>query len=153
MDRIRLWRRILALIAILSSLFLAAGMALWGCGPSGSTVDGFKLGGIVKCSPPTDPHAAAGGRSCGAFPALATAALDAREPGHAAVVSVAAYTDGTQPGPIDVTGDAPPTVSAARHPGPNVTVFVFTLADGSTRATGVACEELGPCVGVESYPN
>src|SRR5205814_419596 len=67
------------------------------------------------------------------------AALDARAPGHAAIVSMEAYTDGTQPGPIDFTGPGVPPTPAPRHPGPNVKVFVFKLADGSTRATGVAC--------------
>jgi hypothetical protein len=84
----------------------------------------------------------------------ATAALDARDPGHAAIVSMTKYSDGTQPEPVDVTGNAPtPTPPPTRHPGPNVFVFVFKLADGSTRATGVACTGNPPtCVGVGSYP-
>jgi hypothetical protein len=86
--------------------------------------------------------------------ALATAALDARDPGHAEVVGVAMYTDGTQPEPIDVSGNAPtPTPPPTAHPGPRVTVFVFTLADASVRATGVACADARSCVGVGSYPN
>ncbi len=86
---------------------------------------------------------------------LATAALDARDPGHAAVVSMTKYSDGTQPEPVDVTGNAPtPTPAPTRHPGPMVFVFVFKLADGSTRATGVACTDNPPsCVGVGSYPD
>jgi hypothetical protein len=141
--------------AILSTLILAAGLGLSGCGPSGSTVDGFKLGVVVKCSPPVDVDAATLDRSCAGFFKRAMAALDARDPGHAAVVSVATYTDGTQPEPIDMTGDGPPPTPAARHPGPNFTVFVYTLADGSIRATGVACGDVKPtvCVGVASYPN
>ncbi len=73
------------------------------------------------------------------------------------------FTDGTQPEPVDVTGNAPtPTPAPTAHAGPLVTVFVFELADGSIRATGVACPAYlkdnaivavkGPCVGVGSYP-
>jgi hypothetical protein len=135
-------------------LIIATCVALSACVASGSTVDGFKLGGIVKCSPPVDVDAATLERGCAGDLKRATAALDAREPAHAAVVSVKTYSDGTQPEPIDMTGDGPPPIPAPRHPGPNVTVFVFTLADGSTRATGVACEGTGPlvCVGVGTYP-
>lgn len=80
---------------------------------------------------------------------LATAALDARDKGHAAVTSMMRYSDATQPEPVDVTYATP-----TRHPGPQVTVFVFTLADGSTRATGVACTDNPPkCVGLGSYPD
>ena len=87
--------------------------------------------------------------SCAGYLKRATAALDTREPGHPAVVSVAMYADGSQPAPIDVTGDATPPMPAPTHAGPAVTVFVFTLADGSTRATGVACVDGSPpsCVG------
>jgi hypothetical protein len=136
-------------------LVLAAGLALSGCGVSGSTVDGFKLGVVVKCSGGIETNPAVLERGCGGDLKRATAALDAREPGHAAVVSYTRYSDGTQPGPIDMTGDGPPPIPGPRHPGPNVTVFVFTLADGSTRATGVACGDVKPtvCVGVGSYPN
>jgi hypothetical protein len=121
-----------------------------------TTVDGFALGSIVKCSggitpvPSTAPaNACHGGRE------LATQLLDAREPGHPPVASVEMYADGTQPGPIDVTGDGPPPTPASRHPGPMVTVFLFTLTDGSRRATGLACEPGGgpPCVGIGSYPH
>jgi hypothetical protein len=81
------------------------------------------------------------------------AALDARDPGHAAIVSTVTCADGTQPGTIDVIGGASPPAEVTRHPGPNVTVFVFKLADGTTRATGVACSgDPVTCVGVGSYP-
>jgi hypothetical protein len=94
------------------------------------------------------------GSSCAGQSALALAALDARDPSHAAVISTGMYSDGTQPEPVDVTGNAPtPTPPPTEHPGPLVTVFVFTLADGSVRATGVACPESRSCVGVGSYPN
>lgn len=131
-------------------------IALAGCGPSqGSTIiDGFTLGALAACSPPVDVDAATLDASCAGFPERAVAALDTREPGHAAILSTATYTDGTQPGPIDVTGDAAPPKPATRHPGPDVTVFVFKLADGTTKATGVACSgEPASCVGVGSYPN
>ena len=84
---------------------------------------------------------------------LAASALDAREPGHAAIVSTQQYADGTQPGPIDVTGAALPRAPESRHPGPDVTVFVFTLADGSVRATGVACVDAATCIGIATYPS
>jgi hypothetical protein len=129
---------------------LLAILAVAGCAGS-TTVDGFKIGAMVECSGGIGPRV--GDSGCDLE--RATAALDAREPGHAAVVSYRMYSDGTQPGPIDMTGDGPPPTSGPRHPGPNVTVFVFTLADGSTRATGVACGDVKPtvCVGVGAYPN
>lgn len=136
-------------------LLAAASTALTSCVGSGSTVDGFRLGVIVKCFGGVGLDAAAQDRGCAGYLKRATAALDAREPGHAAIVSSTMYTNGTQPEPIDITGDAPPPTPAPRHAGPNVTVFVFTLADGTTRATGVACVEgpsESPCVGVGSYP-
>jgi len=121
----------------------------------GTTIDGFKLGVVLVCSPAVgsvDPSLT--GSTCAGQLALATAALDARDPGHAAVVDVARYSDGTQPEPLDVSGNAPtPTPPPTMHPGPRVTVFVFTLADGSVRATGVACPDARSCVGVGSYPN
>jgi hypothetical protein len=122
---------------------------------TGTVIDGFTVGVRETCSSPVgsiDPSLA--GSSCSGQPALALAALDVRDPGHEAVVSMAMYTDGTQPEPVDVTGNAPtPTPPPTRHPGPLVTVFVFTLADGSVRATGVACPDARTCVGVGSYPN
>jgi hypothetical protein len=131
-------------------------IAVSGCGPSpgSTTIDGFTLGALAACSPPVDVDAAGLDASCAGFPGRAVAALDAREPGHAAIVSTSMYTDGTQPGAIDVTGNASPPKSETRHPGPDLTVFVFKLADGSTKATGVACSgEPATCVGVGSYPN
>ena len=131
---------------------------LAGCNASGTppTVDGFKLGASEACSPPVgsiDPKYL--GSSCGGMIDLSTAALDTHYPSDAAVVSIKRYGDGTQPGPIDMTGDGPPPTPAPapRHPGPDVTVFVFTLADGSVRATGVVCPDSASCVGVSSYPN
>ena len=120
-----------------------------------SSIDGFTAGVMEKCAGlDDDPSVDA---SCGGGYRLARAALDARDPGHASVVSLEMYSDGTQPGPIDVTGPGLPPTPAPRHPGPDVTVFVFKLADGSTRATGVACtKEAGQrtsCTGIGSYPN
>jgi hypothetical protein len=123
----------------------------------GSTIDGFTPGVIVKCSGGIESDPAIVAAGCMGDPKRATEALDARNPGHAAIVSMEAYTDGTQPGPIDVTGPGEPPTPAPRHPGPKVTVFVFKLADGSTRATGVACTKppggRSSCVGIGSYPN
>jgi hypothetical protein len=135
-------------------VFAAPLLAILIAGCAGSTwIDGFRLGAVIVCSGPVGVDEATLDRGCAGDFKRATAALDAREPGHAAVVSVEMYSDGTQPGPIDVTGDAPPPTPAPRHPGPDVKVFVFTLADGSKRATGVACEdEPLVCVGVGSYP-
>jgi hypothetical protein len=123
---------------------------------SGDTVDGFKIGVIVACSPGVGLEAAELDRGCSGFPRRATAALDAREPDHPAIVGVATYTDGTQPEPVDYSANAPsPTPPPTAHPGPHVIVFVFTLADGTFRATGVACTGNGPttsCVGIGAYP-
>jgi hypothetical protein len=68
---------------------------------SGDTVDGFKIGVIVACSPGVGQDAAELDRGCAGFPRRATAALDASEPNHPAVVGVATYSDGTQPEPVD----------------------------------------------------
>jgi hypothetical protein len=137
---------------------IGAAMAVSGCAVfGGSTIDGFTPGVIEKCAGPTDPADALLDASCPGQYRLARAVLDARNPGHAAVMSLEMYSDGTQPGPIDFTGPGIPPSPAPRHPGPNVTVFVYKLADGSTRATGVACMDdatgRSSCVGVASYPN
>ncbi len=111
-------------------------IGLAGCG--GTTIDGFTLGMPAACSPPVGPNAAAPARTCSELPGLAVAALDAREPGHAAIVSEGMFTDGRLSGPSRIT----------------LYVFVFKLADGSTKATGVACSDDPPtCSGVGSGPN
>jgi hypothetical protein len=149
--------RIIGLIAMRRLMCrVAMGLILAGCNASGTppTVDGFTLGAYEACSPPVgsiDPKNL--GSSCGGMIDLATAALDTSYPSHAAVVSIKRYGDGTQPGPIEMTGTGPPPTLAPRHPGPDVTVFVFTLADGSVRATGVVCPDSASCVVVSSYPN
>jgi hypothetical protein len=137
-----------------------AALAMAGCAsreasasPTPSVVDGFTLGAPEACSPPVgsiDPKYA--DVSCAGMLRLAASALDAREPGHAAIAATKRYGDGTQPAPIDVTGNALPSAPASRHPGPDVTVFVFTLADGSIRATGVACVDSATCAGIATYP-
>lgn len=141
-----------------SALMLTA-IALAACsaGPhtpvAGDTIDGFVLGSVESCSPPAGSiEPALDDRSCAGQQALAVATLDRRDPGHATVESVREFADGTQPGPIDVTGDAPLPPLPSRHAGPSVQVFVFSLADGSVRATGVACADSATCVGVGSYP-
>ena len=150
--------QVLRISAILAAVALSASACVSSTSvvPTASAIriDGFTLGALAACSPPVDVDAAALDRSCAGDLKRATAALDTREPGHPAVVSVAMYADGSQPAPIDVTGEATPPMPAPTHAGPTVTVFVFTLADGSTRATGVACVDSNPpsCVGVGSYP-
>jgi hypothetical protein len=110
-------------------LALTLAVAVAGCGRT--TIDGFKIGQPAKCSPPVGPGAGPMANTCVGFPDKAIAALDAREPGHAAIESMEMYLDARSTAVI---------------------VFVFKLADGSTKATGVACS-LGPgCVGVGSYP-
>jgi hypothetical protein len=142
--------RLKSLVLVPIVVLAAAGLSAVGVlGPR--TIDGFTLGSIVKCSPPVDVDAAVLEASCAGDYKRATEALDAREPGHPAIVSIEEYADGTQPGPIDFTGLGVPPTPAPRHPGPDVKVFVFTLADGSHRATGVACSDT--CVGIGSYPN
>ena len=115
---------------------------------TGSVIDGFTLGMPVKCSGPVGP-VPSDVIGCGSDRALAVAALDARDVGHAAIVSTVTFTDATQPGPIDATGDASPSIPESVGPGCVVTVFVFTLADGSTHAMGVKCSESEPCVAVD----
>src|SRR4051812_44044299 len=124
-------------------------MAVSGC----STIDGFTPGVIHKCG---GIGVVGSGAPWAGGDKLARAALDERYPGHAEGVSGGMHSDATQPGPIDFTGPGIPPPPAPRHPGPDVTVYVYKLADGSTHATGVACTEDLPgrlsCVGVASYP-
>jgi len=101
-------------------LILTVTIGLAGCG--GRTIDGFTPGMPAACSPPVGPNAAVPAGTCSELPGLAVAALDAREPGHAAIVSEGMFTDGRLSGPSRIT----------------LYVFVFELADGSTKATGVA---------------
>jgi hypothetical protein len=143
-----------ALLLVAAVVVLAACASSAGPHPpaAGDVIDGFVLGPLEKCSSPIgiDPRFA--DRTCAGQEALATAALESREPGHARIESVRRFADGTQPGPIDVTGPATLPPLPSRHAGRAVEVFVFTLSDGTLRATGTACPESGPCVGVGSYP-
>ena len=81
-------------------------------------VDGFRPGVLLACSGAIgsiDPKYSS--RTCSGMSELATSALDARDPGHAAIVSMTQYSDGTQPEPVDGTGNAPtPTPPPTRHP-------------------------------------
>ncbi len=115
---------------------------------TGSVIDGFTLGAHAACSGfvGSVPPDVVG---CGGYPELAVAALDARDKGHAAIVGTVMFTDAAGPGPIDVTGDASPSRPESRGTGGVDMVFVFTLADGSIRATGVNCSESELCVGIE----
>jgi len=119
---------------------------------TGDVIDGFVLGSPEKCSFPVSIDPRFADRTCAGQEVLARAALDSRDPRHAKVESLQRFADGTQPGPIDVTGAATLPPIPSRHPGPAVQVYVFTLSDGSLRATGAACAESGLCVGVGSYP-
>jgi hypothetical protein len=144
------------------ALLLAAGVLIVACTAAGtipssapgavigtgSVIDGFTLGSQAACSSGVGP-VPSGVVGCGSYPELAVATLDARDGSHAAIVSTAMFTDGSRPGPIDVTGDASPPVAGSDHAGSVDIVFVFTLADGSIHATGVKCSESGPCVGVD----
>jgi hypothetical protein len=137
---------------------LAAFVAvLSGCSVVGgsSTIDGFVVGSLVACSsgvgvPTPAPSEHTCYRDAVRDEGLARAALDTRDPHHAAIVSFTRFTDGTQP-TNDFTGGGTP-VYRSPHPGPNVTVYVFKLADGSTVATGAACDGPDNCYGVGSYP-
>ena len=119
--------------------------------PSGLVVvDGFDLGRLAACSPPTDPKTL---NSCATFQTLATSALNTREPSHADIASTQMYTDGSRPGPADVTGDASSPPGPPALATPIVYVFVFTLADGTVHAAGVECPNSGDaCKGIGSYP-
>jgi hypothetical protein len=120
------------------------------------TIDGFVPGSIVKCSGGIGPIPP-GVVTCGDYPRLAIGALDTREPGHAAIVQTEMFSDGRVPGPIDVTGDGPPPTPNHAPTNWSITVFVFTLADGSKRATGVLCVKdvathQSSCAGIGRYP-
>lgn len=122
--------------------------------PTGTMIDGFTLGVLAACSPPVTDDPKILDESCAGFPKRALAALDAREPGHAAVTSVQMYADGTSPAPIDVTGKSPGPTPPPLHKGAFVYVFVFNLEDRSVRATGISCTDSNPtvCQGIEAYP-
>jgi hypothetical protein len=101
--------------------------------PGATIVDGFPLGTRLECA-----------TACSAVIDMATGALDARDPGHAPVVSAVPYHD------LDPCSDGTSPVPCVRDS--TLTVVVFRLADGSTRAAGVACIGVAPCVAAESYP-
>jgi hypothetical protein len=111
-------------------------------------IDGFKLGSPMRCSPPTDSDPSKVKGSCTTYFDIATATLNARDPKHAAIVSVAEFTDGNVTGPIDVTGTDEPEISPPERGTGATAVFVFELADGTYAAVGVACTDDGDCVGM-----
>ena len=94
-------------------------------------IDGFPIGSAAPCG------------ACTGEISMATTALDARDPGHAGIVSAIPYTD------IDPCANGTSTVLCVRDA--SVVVVVLRLADGSTRATGVACLGVAACKGVGSY--
>jgi hypothetical protein len=125
-----MWR--LATVAV-AAAFLAGcsiGASQATAGP-GQILDGFPIG------QPVDLAAGDGDRE-----ALATQALDTREPDHPAIVSVATYAE-------DLTNT---TIFPQQPVGRSgtVTVFVFTFSDGSQAATGVYCG-VGGCQPVAIY--
>jgi hypothetical protein len=112
----------LAIVAILAS-----------CGrPAYELVDGFPIGGPPDCG------------ACADEITMATAVLDARDPGHAQIQAATPYRD------IDPCRDGYTKVQCVRDS--HVVVVVFRLADGSTHATGVACIGVAPCAGTDKYP-
>ncbi len=105
-------------------------------GGGSKSIDGFPIGQLATCSG-LGQLIESQGPTCEGLSNLATAALDTREPGHPTIASTHMYTDGGKP----------PGADSA------VTVFVFTLADGTTRATGVSCTgQPSVCVGIGAYP-
>ena len=115
----------------IAAIFAAAALLL-GCaigprgvveGPFGPVIDGWPIGEEEDCS--ADPQ-------CDAFIEAATAALDHRDLGHAAVVSVALHDGG-------------PGMPVSTFP---KTVVVFALADESQRAIAVVQFFSGP---LETY--
>jgi hypothetical protein len=97
-------------------------IALWGCVAApgaGSIVDGFPLDGLVNPVPGAD------------VAALAVQALDKRLPGHAAIITSSAHGE-------DLTNTTIYPDQPVGRSG-TMTVYLFTLADGSYHAAGVYC--------------
>ena len=125
-------------VLVLAGLALASLFASRHAPLAGDTIDGFLLGSALYWSPPVGPiDPALEDRLYPNELGLATSVLDRRDPGHARLISVQEFADGIQP---------------ARDPGPLVSIFVFTLADGSVHATAVSCADSAPCGGLGSYP-
>jgi hypothetical protein len=118
-------------VVVVATIVLVA-IIIFRPGAKYQVIDGFPIGSAAPCGACTDEIA------------MATTALDARDPGHAPVLSATPYTD------IDPCTNGMSDVLCSRDA--HVYVVVFRFADGSTRATGVACLGVSPCRGTESYP-
>jgi hypothetical protein len=104
-----------------SSLALIA-IAAAACARAGDpVVDGWPIGPQRDCERHDDCHA---------LLVLATAALDRRDPGHAAIVNVTLHNEGAI---VDASGN---TILMTRS-GACCSVARFELADGTVRAIGV----------------
>ncbi|HZM73919.1 MAG TPA: hypothetical protein VFC71_11155 [Candidatus Polarisedimenticolia bacterium] len=102
----------------------------------GTFVDSFPIG---------EPIACVSNSRCDEDLALATSALDRRDPGHAPIVETRLFqADARMTSHRDEIDKGLLLI-------PPVTVVVFKLADGSTRATGVACPGVAGCAGIASY--
>jgi hypothetical protein len=103
----------------------------------GMTIDGFPVGGAIACE---------GQQDCGTWIPLARAALDQRDPGHAAVVDATVHSEDFR------NTEVYPDQGTLRTRTVGFVIVVFRLADGSERATGVLCP-IGGCTGTGTYPH
>ena len=133
---------IAAVVAVSGCSVTARSGATYG---SGAVIDGFTLGVPLQCSGPVGPvTSAAIGRGCGGDPQRAMAALDARDPGHAAIVSTTSWTDGTQPGAIDEHTEMLAAVFAA-----HAAVALINVQDlGNLRAMAASRDLIGQAKGI-----
>jgi hypothetical protein len=129
-DHDRLMRRLM--------LAMALSGAAAACGPSavaGTVLDGYPVGTLVRdCGPD--------GGACGDVAVLALLALDAREPGHPAPISIQQF----DPDMTGVCDSAQLCVFSSQQ-----SIVVFTFADGERRATGYQCPGVSPCVGTLAW--
>ncbi len=134
-------------LAIVGAAVLVAALAVaaWAATRQavvGTTIDGFPVGDAISCDAAQQDAA----QQCQDWIRLAQAALDQRDPGHAAVVSATVH--GEDFGNTTVYPDQ----SVLRSRGVGFGIVVFKLADGSERAAGVYCPPNG-CVGTPTYPH
>ena len=134
----------LVLVAILTGAAvagcgaLAPSNALPPCEPNSplacTVIDGYPVGRLSR-------DCGADGTVCGEVAWLARLALDARDPGHPAPMSVQVF----DPDMARVCG---PTLCALSSP---ASIVVFGFADDGHRATGYECAGVSPCVGTLSW--
>jgi hypothetical protein len=99
------------------------------CSGSVDRVDGWPIGPPADCGGPAAV-------SCERMTKAATSALDARDPGHAAIASVRLFEEGA------ITNALGQRVLMTRSL--EMQVAEFVLADGSSKAVGVADWPSGP---------